>query len=710
MATSKTYELMLKIGGKTDSSLKAACTSADKNLATLSDTGAAIGTAVTAGIAIATAAVLAGGKALYDIGSEFDAAYDTIRVGTGATGDALTNLNDSMKAVYSTIPTTMADASTAIADYNTRLGVTDGVLEDLSTKAIQAADILGEDVTGIVEASSTAFQNWKVDVEAMPDAMDYVFKVAQSTGAGFTDLFSNLQTYGSQLQSVGYGFEESAVLLGQVEKAGYDVSTVMTSLKTASAAAASDGFENINDGLLSYIDQIQNAQSETEAYNLATEVFGSKGAATMIDAINSGTLSLSDLETQLNASTETISTAAEATYSAAEKWTILKNKMTVWLEPLATTVFDAMGDTIDKVTPQVEAFFPVVIEGVESVTGGLQTAGQWIGNNTDLILFLATAVGTAVVAYKTYKTGLVAYNAVMAIHKVVTAASATGTFTLAGAMTALNIPVYATIAAFALLVAGGVLLYKNWDTVQAKAYALGDSITGVWGNISDGVKNAIAAIGEHFPLLAGFLEGVWTSVDATWANIQGIFTGMIDFIDNVFAGNWKGAWESIVSIFGNVFGGLGNIALLPVNAVIGVINAAIGEINAISIDVPDWVPIFGGKTYGFDIPKIAAITVPALAEGGIATAATLAQVGEGSEPEAILPLSKLAALLDIDPEGDPKPQPQQPSTPITFAPVLNFYGDSPSKEDVEEAMRNAYKEFKAMYAQLMAEQKRKSFA
>ena len=92
-----------------------------------------------------------------------------------------------------------------------------------------------------------------------------------------------------------------------------------------------------------------------------------------------------------------------------------------------------------------------------------ETAVKWVSENKDLILALAAGILTAVAAYKAYKLAVTAYNAVMGVYKVVTEASATGTFTLAGAMTALNLPVLAVVAAIAAVVAIGVLLYKNWD-------------------------------------------------------------------------------------------------------------------------------------------------------------------------------------------------------------------------------------------------------
>ena len=93
-----------------------------------------------------------------------------------------------------------------------------------------------------------------------------------------------------------------------------------------------------------------------------------------------------------------------------------------------------------------------------------------------------------------------------------------------------------------------------------------------------------------------FIAGIFTSVLGT--AIQGIapivqsitqiFQGLIDFITNVFAGNWSGAWQGIVSIFSGIVSGIANIFKAPINAIISGINTFINGINGIKI--PDWVP------------------------------------------------------------------------------------------------------------------------
>lgn len=109
MATNgKEFELAIRIAGKLDQSMGKAFGAAQKMAETAA--GATKTYFKAAGIAagVVGAGVVMASKALYDLGAEFDEAYDAIRVGTGATGEDLAALEDSMKRVYSSVPGEMA--------------------------------------------------------------------------------------------------------------------------------------------------------------------------------------------------------------------------------------------------------------------------------------------------------------------------------------------------------------------------------------------------------------------------------------------------------------------------------------------------------------------------------------------------------------------------------------------------------------------------
>lgn len=187
-------------------------------------------------------------------------------------------------------------------------------------------------------------------------------------------------------------------------------------------------------------------------------------------------------------------------------------------------------------------------------------------------------------------------------------------------------PVGAIIMAITAVVAACVYLYKNWDKVLSY------------------IKELWEAFADRFPWAAQVMTDAFNTVcevvSTVWQSLKDVFNGIIDFVCNVFTGNWSDAWDTVKSVFTSVFNGLLSVAKAPINGVIQLINLMIKGLNAVSFSVPDWIPGIGGKTFSLDIPEI-----PALAKGGVVTKPTTALIGEGHEPEAVLPLSKLDSLL-----------------------------------------------------------------
>lgn len=108
-------------------------------------------------------------------------------------------------------------------------------------------------------------------------------------------------------------------------------------------------------------------------------------------------------------------------------------------------------------------------------------------------------------------------------------------------------------------------------------------------------------------------KGIKTFIDIariSFEGLMGVFKGIITFITGVFSGDWKKAWEGVKEIFSSIFSTFAELAKKPINAVISIINGAIEKLNSIKVTVPAWVPHYGGKSWGINIPKI-----PTLAKG-----------------------------------------------------------------------------------------------
>jgi len=124
------------------------------------------------------------------------------------------------------------------------------------------------------------------------------------------------------------------------------------------------------------------------------------------------------------------------------------------------------------------------------------------------------------------------------------------------------------------------------------------------GLIVIGVIALIAGLAVAYTKFEGFRK----LVDTIFSGIRTGFSLVVDYLKFV-AGVYKGIFNGIATAWNNTIGKL-------------------------SFKIPSWVPGLGGK--GFDVPDI-----PMLANGGIVTGPTLAMIGEGRGPEAVIPLDRM---------------------------------------------------------------------
>lgn len=193
----------------------------------------------------------------------------------------------------------------------------------------------------------------------------------------------------------------------------------------------------------------------------------------------------------------------------------------------------------------------------------------------------------------------------------------------------LTSPVGIAVIAIVALLAIGYLLIKNWDTIKAKAGEVWDWIQGKLQAFDNFLTSVFTHDWtENFGVLGEVLNGFFATASAVWDSIKQIFSGITNFIAGVFTGDWDRAWNGVIDIFSGIWNGLTAIAKAPLNGMISLVNAAISGLNKISVDIPDWVPIFGGKTFGFDIPKI-----PYLANGTTDWQGGFAYMNEGGRGE-----------------------------------------------------------------------------
>ena len=239
-------------------------------------------------------------------------------------------------------------------------------------------------------------------------------------------------------------------------------------------------------------------------------------------------------------------------------------------------------------------------------------------------------------------------------------------------------PVGLAASAIATLVLAGVYLYKNWDVVKAKLLSL-------WNSFN-----------EKFPGMASVGKTMYDGVVSSIEGLKTEFNGIITFLQGAFSGDWSKAWDGAKTAFAGCFQALPGFAKGPLNLVISLANKAIAGLNSLgSFKIPDMIPGVGGQSVGINIPQI-----PMLAAGGVATGPSLAMVGEGSEPEAILPLSRLGGMMGAG----------GPSISVNFSPVIQITGAGNAREDVQAGLKAGAADLKRELERLMNSQRRLSYA
>lgn len=363
-------------------------------LSRLGNLGALGGAALAAGI---IAGAVAAGTALYGVGKGFDDVTDTIRVGTGAQGAALDGLVDVARNVGAQVPAEFDAISTTVADLNTRLGLSGDTLETVGAQYLEAGRILGSDVD--IQATSAAFSAFGIEGEGVIDAMDTLFQVSQATGVVMNELAAATQQNAPALQALGFSFEETTALVGSLDKAGLNVGQTMSSMSRGMVTLARDG-EAPAEAFQRVVGEIEGfiaAGDTASAVDLASQVFGTRGATQMVGAIQSGTLALGDLVGAAGLTQDTILGLGTETMDAAESWQVFKNQALLALEPVGSAIYGVVGDAFASLAGSgVMDRFAGFLSGIGDAIAGLDLGGVLAGIDLGAILQVLSPIGTLV--------------------------------------------------------------------------------------------------------------------------------------------------------------------------------------------------------------------------------------------------------------------------------------------------------------------------
>lgn len=592
------------------------------------------------------------------LSSASDAATDLTK-NTNAAGKAAQNAAKQMKSLMgfdkvnkvseptsssssggSSSPSTGSGAAGSTVDYGS-LAEGDTVLDKTSKKLQQFAELLKKLWKPFQDA-------WKVEGKNTIDSANYAFenlgKLAKSVGKSLVEVWTNgtgTKMLTTMLQIAQNVFKTIGNIARQLDKA-WNKNKVGTGILQAIA--------NIYQKELDFINRITKATAEWA---------GKLDFYPLLNSIKGLLESIAPL-------VEMIGNIAGGIYERVLlpmlKW-VIETAIPSLLNVL-TGVMNFLGDN------------QWIIEAFGAALIGAFAAGK--------IVELAGMIIGAISTISSFATGLIALM--------------TGSGGILGGLeaivTAMGGPVTIAIAA---VIAAGVLLWQNWDTVKnaalalkdwvvEKTIALKDGAVSAFNTLRTNVGNAMNAIttsvktkwdiiknkfsefsqwlqnvfetdwSKRFGVFGTVLNTFLSSVKRIWSDIKSVFNGIVKFLTGTFTGNWRQAWEGIKDIFKGVFDSFITLAKTPLNAVIGIINSLMYKLNsglsaiesAFSFSYDFTNPITGTRHYGHygvALPRVP--TIPYLAQGGYVKPNTpqLAVIGDNKhQGEIVAPEDKLKKM------------------------------------------------------------------
>ena len=558
-------------------------------------------------------------EAAMDMAQSFDEANAAIVEGTGATGDALEDLNVQAQDAFGRIANANQDLTGIagiLAELNTRFGVTGDEAEDLSVKVANFAQHTGTDGARAVDEMANIMKRWGLDISDADGLMDDLTTANQACQLSVDQLAGYLSNNSVQFQELGYSTEDALAMLISLSDGGANVGTIMGSLTKAVSNLSSET-DDVPGAFQDAIKAIEESSSVSEALQAQVgdtgktveEIFGKRAAQELAANVQNGSFAVDQWSDALQNNHGILEQTTDDATTMQDAWSQATNNVSL---ALSQTFAPAISDVVTKVAEVITQVAQVV---------------------QDSPALQAVLTGVAVAL------GIVA--AALAISSIIQ--GVTAAFGMLNTVMLAN-PIFLVVTAIAALVAGLVYAYNNCETFR-------NIVNNAFSSLRNFVTNTLNA-------LRNTVTTVWNAIKTNIINpIQDAYNNVTQKISDLKS-KIEEKINDIKSKVQETFQSIREKMESP-------IQAAKDTIDDIISTIKGWFPLSIGNIFSnlklphFSIsgefslnpPSIPHIGVEWYAKGAVFDAATiiptlygLKGVGE-KEPEAVSPVSVLQSYV-----------------------------------------------------------------
>lgn len=451
-----------------------------------------IGTSLTKNV---TAPIVAVGTASVVAFNEVDGALDILIQKTGASGEALTDLEDVTKDIASRVPSDFDTIASAVGEVNTRLHLTGDELNETSEKFVKFAKLNSTDVSTAIDKTQKSLSAFGLSASDASHVLDVMNAVGQATGVNVDQLYSGLIQNAVAFRELGLSIDQSIVLMGQMEMSGADISAVMGGLRKALKNATADG-KDMNTALSELEDSILNGSDGVDGLTKSYELFGRNGDQ-VYNAIKNGSLSFQDLANMAVEADGSVSDTFNNMMDGGDQLTLVMQNLKLAGSELGNEIMEALAPILQE-----------LVNIIKSVT-------EWFSGLSDgqkrMILLIASvvaAIGPALVIFGKVALGVKAIIDTVGYLK-----------------TIVDMSILGPAGIIMLIIGALVLLYTKCEWFR------------------DGVNAIVQAVVDFFKSSMDWIVNFFT------VTLPNVFNGVIGFISN----NWQGLLLLIVNPFVGAF-------------------------------------------------------------------------------------------------------------------------------------------------------------
>lgn len=511
-----------------------------------------------------TLPILGVGAAALKTATDFEAQMDRVGAIAGATSEEMAKMNAVALELGASTSKSASEVAKGMEEL-AAMGFTATEVIGAMPGVISAAEASGSDMAQTAEVMASTLNIFGLEAAEANRVADILAKTANISAASLTDMQYALKYAGPPAAALGISLEELSAGIGIMTNAGMKGEQAGTTLRGALLGLLDPSEENSkrmsamgiaitdNEGnfvglsnLINNLTESMEGQTETQKAATISALVGKEAVSGMLSLMAAGPAEIDKMTLALKNSGG----------ASAEAAAIMRDNLKGALDELGgafetagieigATLTPIIRDIAAKIQELVQKFIELspTVQKVILIIAGLAAA---IGPLLVVFGFMATALGSALTLFGTI-------SGAIAVVTTGVAAATPAIGALATVFTVLTGPIGLAIAAIGLLVAAGVVLYKNWDVIKERATTVWTAISKFFATTTEGIRSTFT---EKFNSIKSFIttwvNSVKTIFTEVWNVIKNIFLGAILIILDIITGDFGAIKGHVAQIMGNI--------------------------------------------------------------------------------------------------------------------------------------------------------------